>query len=49
MQAGQADRPPGEVDLHMAQSTNDVIPTAIRLGAVTELPKLEAAFENLKG
>ena len=33
--------------VNMAQSTNDVIPTAIRLGAVTELPKLEAAFENL--
>jgi aspartate ammonia-lyase len=35
--------------VNMAQSTNDVIPTAIRLGAVTELPKLEAAFENLIG
>ncbi len=35
--------------VNMAQSTNDVIPTAIRLGAVTELPKLQAAFENLIG
>ncbi|HMA21341.1 MAG TPA: lyase family protein, partial [Gemmatimonadaceae bacterium] len=35
--------------VNMAQSTNDVIPTAIRLGAVTELPKLEAAFNNLIG
>jgi aspartate ammonia-lyase len=35
--------------VNMAQSTNDVIPTAIRLGAVTELPKLESAFENLIG
>src|SRR6476469_2793527 len=35
--------------VNMAQSTNDVIPTAIRLGAVTELPSLEAAFENLIG
>jgi aspartate ammonia-lyase len=26
-----------------------VIPTPIRLGAVTELPKLQAAFENLIG
>src|SRR4026209_807835 len=33
--------------VNMAQSTNDVIPTAIRLGALTELPKLQAAFENL--
>jgi len=33
--------------VNMAQSTNDVIPTAIRLGAVTELPKLESAFANL--
>ncbi len=33
--------------VNMAQSTNDVIPTAIRLGSVTELPKLEDAFENL--
>ena len=35
--------------VNMAQSTNDVIPTAIRLGSVTELPKLEAAFTNLIG
>jgi aspartate ammonia-lyase len=33
--------------VNMAQSTNDVIPTAIRLGTVTELPKLESAFANL--
>ena len=33
--------------VNMAQSTNDVIPTAIRLGSVTELPKLENAFANL--
>ena len=33
--------------VNMAQSTNDVIPTAIRLGAVTELPKLLSAFNDL--
>ena len=33
--------------VNMAQSTNDVIPTAIRLAAVTELPKLVDAFEGL--
>jgi aspartate ammonia-lyase len=33
--------------VNMAQSTNDVIPTAIRLAAVTELPKLLAAFDDL--
>jgi aspartate ammonia-lyase len=33
--------------VNMAQSTNDVIPTSIRLGAVTELPKLVKAFVNL--
>jgi aspartate ammonia-lyase len=33
--------------VNMAQSTNDVIPTAIRLGCVTELPKLVAVFERL--
>jgi aspartate ammonia-lyase len=33
--------------VNMAQSTNDVIPTAIRLSAVTELPSLQKAFENL--
>ena len=35
--------------VNMAQSTNDVIPTAIRLGSVTELPNVQAAFENLIG
>ena len=33
--------------VNMAQSTNDVIPTAIRLACVTELPGLEAAFSEL--
>jgi aspartate ammonia-lyase len=33
--------------VNMAQSTNDVIPTAIRLAAVTELPALVAAFDRL--
>jgi len=33
--------------VNMAQSTNDVIPTAIRLASVTELPKLVKAFEGL--
>jgi aspartate ammonia-lyase len=33
--------------VNMAQSTNDVIPTAIRLASVTELPKLVDAFEGL--
>jgi aspartate ammonia-lyase len=33
--------------VNMAQSTNDVIPTAIRLGCVTELPKFLASFESL--
>ncbi|HEV7391859.1 MAG TPA: aspartate ammonia-lyase, partial [Burkholderiales bacterium] len=33
--------------VNMAQSTNDVIPTAIRLACVTELPKLEKSFEQL--
>ncbi len=33
--------------VNMAQSTNDVIPTAIRLGALTELPKLTTAFNDL--
>ncbi|MEP6507797.1 MAG: aspartate ammonia-lyase [Gemmatimonadales bacterium] len=33
--------------VNMAQSTNDVIPTAIRLGAVSELPKLLAAYNGL--
>src|SRR3954469_1448674 len=33
--------------VNMAQSTNDVIPTAIRLACVTELPGLESAFSQL--
>ena len=33
--------------VNMAQSTNDVIPTAIRLACLTELPSLQKAFENL--
>jgi aspartate ammonia-lyase len=33
--------------VNMAQSTNDVIPTAIRLACVAELPKLVAAFSAL--
>jgi fumarate hydratase class II len=33
--------------VNMAQSTNDVIPTAIRLACVTELPGFVAAFEKL--
>src|SRR3954466_4934782 len=33
--------------VNMAQSTNDVIPTAIRLACLTELPRLEKAFEEL--
>ena len=33
--------------VNMAQSTNDVIPTAIRLGCLTELPALQKAFETL--
>jgi fumarate hydratase, class II len=33
--------------VNMAQSTNDVIPTAIRLACVTELVKLVDAFERL--
>jgi len=33
--------------VNMAQSTNDVIPTAIRLACVTELPKLVAAYNSL--
>ncbi len=35
--------------VNMAQSTNDVIPTAIRLASVTELPRLVDAFEGLIG
>ncbi|HEX2721326.1 MAG TPA: aspartate ammonia-lyase [Gemmatimonadaceae bacterium] len=33
--------------VNMAQSTNDVIPTAIRLATLTELPALEEAFQTL--
>jgi aspartate ammonia-lyase len=33
--------------VNMAQSTNDVIPTAIRLGCLTELPALQKAFDAL--
>ncbi len=33
--------------VNMAQSTNDVIPTAIRLASVTELPSLEKEVDNL--
>ena len=33
--------------VNMAQSTNDVIPTAIRLGCLTELPAVEKAFNTL--
>ncbi len=35
--------------VNMAQSTNDVIPTAIRLGCVTELPNLKAELDGLIG
>src|SRR6478672_1271641 len=35
--------------VNMAQSTNDTIPTNIRLAALSRLPSLEAAFENLIG
>src|SRR5712675_572867 len=33
--------------VNMAQSTNDVIPTAIRLGCLSELGGLEKAFDRL--
>ena len=33
--------------VNMAQSTNDVIPTAIRLACLTELPLVEGAFDGL--
>src|SRR2546428_2906229 len=33
--------------VNMAQSTNDVIPTAIRLACASELPALLASFESL--
>src|SRR5436853_2687725 len=35
--------------VNMAQSTNDVIPTAIRLACVTELGVLQRSFEGLVG
>ncbi|HEY1952543.1 MAG TPA: aspartate ammonia-lyase [Gemmatimonadaceae bacterium] len=35
--------------VNMAQSTNDVIPTAIRLACLTELPAFEKAFKDLAG
>src|SRR3954463_3802061 len=34
--------------VNMAQSTNDVIPTAIRLACLSELPALNKSFENLR-
>src|ERR687884_1666096 len=34
--------------VNMAQSTNDVIPTAIRLGALALLPNLTEAFSSLR-
>ena len=35
--------------VNMAQSTNDTIPTNIRLACLSQLPGLVAAFENLRG
>jgi len=35
--------------VNMAQSTNDTIPTNIRLSCLSQLPALNAAFENLRG
>jgi aspartate ammonia-lyase len=35
--------------VNMAQSTNDTIPTNIRLSTLSELGPLNAAFENLRG
>jgi aspartate ammonia-lyase len=35
--------------VNMAQSTNDTIPTNIRLACLAELGKLNEAFENLRG
>src|SRR5215207_8240000 len=35
--------------VNMAQSTNDTIPTNIRLACLAELGPLNAAFENLRG
>src|SRR5215469_14119534 len=34
--------------VNMAQSTNDTIPTNIRLACLSQLPVLNAAFENLR-
>src|SRR3954471_16974028 len=34
--------------VNMAQSTNDTIPTNIRLSCLSELPALTAAFDNLR-
>ncbi len=35
--------------VNMAQSTNDTIPTNIRLACLSQLPAFNAAFENLRG
>lgn len=35
-------------DVNMAQSTNDVCPTAIRIGALLEVRKLQPVLENLE-
>jgi aspartate ammonia-lyase len=35
--------------VNMAQSTNDTIPTNIRLAILSQLPVLNAAFDNLRG
>src|SRR5436305_3027632 len=35
--------------VNMAQSTNDTIPTNIRLACLSELPALNESFENLRG
>src|ERR1051325_10258851 len=35
--------------VNMAQSTNDTIPTNIRLACLSQLPALVAKFENLRG
>src|SRR5215475_8414805 len=35
--------------VNMAQSTNDTIPTNIRLSCLSQLPVLNAAFDNLRG
>lgn len=36
-------------DVNMGQSTNDTIPTAIRLACLAKLPRLLAAVENMAG